>query len=99
MRFIVHAIDKPEALPRRMSAIEVQRAYLDRAPAAHGLKVLLSGPLTDDEGQTMIGAFFLLDAPDRNSVEAFFAGNPLNCADVWENRTVKAANIRQDKMT
>ncbi len=99
MRFVVHAIDKPDALPRRMSAIEAHRAYLDTAPAAHGLKVLLSGPLTDDKRQSMVGSFFLLDAPDRRSVEAFFAGDPLNCADVWDTRTVTAVNIRQNNMT
>lgn len=99
MRFVVHALDKPDALPRRVAVLAAHRAYLDTGPARHGVTVLLSGPLTSDDGETMIGSFFLLEAPDRNAVETMFAEDPLNAADVWERRNVTAVTIRQDTLS
>lgn len=99
MRFLVHALDKPDALQRRLAAIDAHRRYLDEAPARHGVTVLLSGPMTDDAGKTMIGSFFLLDAASRDAVEALFAEDPLASADVWAHRTVTAVKVRQDNMS
>ena len=99
MRFVVHALDKPDALPRRLAVIAAHRAHLDEAPARHSVRVLLSGPLTSDDGETMRGSFFLLEAPDRAAVNALFAEDPLSDADVWRERTVTAVAIRQDAMS
>lgn len=98
MQFIVHAIDKPDALPRRLAAIAAHRAFLDEAPARHGIRVLLSGPLVGDDGETMRGSFFLLDAPDRAAIEALFAEDPLGAADVWGERQVSAVILRQNTL-
>ena len=98
MRFVVHALDKPDALPRRMQVIEAHRHHLDVAPARHGVRILLSGPLTMDDGDTMCGSFFLLEAPSRAEVEALFAEDPLSAADVWQTRTVTAVTVRQNNM-
>jgi uncharacterized protein YciI len=43
---------------------------------------VLSGPLQTDDGDTMIGSFFLIDAPDRDTVTAFTAADPFS-AGVW----------------
>ena len=98
MHFVIHALDKPNALPRRMQAIAAHRTHLDEAPAHHGVTILLSGPLTSDDGGQMCGSFFLVDAPDRAAVEALFAQDPLSSADVWATRTVTAVTIRQNNM-
>ena len=98
MRFVIHALDKPDALPRRMQAIEAHRAHLDQAPAHHRVTILLSGPLTTDDRTQMCGSFFLVDAPDRDAIEALFAQDPLSSADVWATRTVTAVTIRQNNM-
>ena len=60
MQFVVHALDKPDALPRRMEAIEAHRAHLDEVPSRHGVKVLLSGPLAEDDGMAMKGSIFVV---------------------------------------
>jgi len=99
MHFVVHALDKPDALPRRMEVIKAHRTHLDTAPARHGVTVLLSGPLTTDDGAEMRGSFFLLDAPNRAAVEALFAEDPLGKADVWGDRTTTAVNIRQNNLS
>ena len=98
MHFVVHALDKPDALPRRLGALAAHRAYLDTAPAEHGVRVLLSGPLTSDDGEKMTGSFFLLDAPNREAIETMFEGDPIAKADVWETRTVTAFALRQNNM-
>ena len=99
MHFVVHALDKPDALNRRMQTIDAHRRHLAEAPSRHGVKVLLSGPLTDDDGATMRGSFFLLEADQRDAVEALFAEDPLQSADVWEQRSISAVTIRQNAMT
>lgn len=98
MHFIVHALDKPDALPRRLGALAAHRAYLDTAQVEHGVRVLLSGPLTSDNGKRMTGSFFLLDAPNRAAIEAMFADDPIDNAGVWETRTVTAFALRQNNM-
>ncbi|MEO0978941.1 MAG: YciI family protein [Pseudomonadota bacterium] len=99
MHFVVTAEDRPDALNRRMDTIARHRAYLGEAPARHGIKVLLSGPLTTDDGEAMRGSFFLLDAPDRAGIEALLAGDPLTAADVWETIEISAVHLRQNNMT
>ncbi|MEQ9260142.1 MAG: YciI family protein [Roseovarius sp.] len=83
---------------RRREAHPHHCAYLDEAPARHGIEVLLSGSLTSDSGQAMRGSFFLLDAPDRAAIEALFAADPLGAADDWQSRSVSAVTIRQNRM-
>ncbi|WP_298971845.1 YciI family protein [uncultured Roseobacter sp.] len=99
MHFVVHALDKPDALSRRHAVLAAHRTYLDQAPARHGVRVLLSGPLTSDDGARMIGSFFLLEAPDRKAIDAMFAADPMANADVWELRHLQAVTLRQNAMS
>jgi len=98
MHFVVHALDRPDALPRRQAVLAAHRTYLDTAPARHGVQVLMSGPLITDDGETMIGSFFLLDAESREAVEAMFAEDPMSQADVWAARDLHMVMIRQNAM-
>ncbi|WP_306145365.1 YciI family protein [Roseibium sp. MMSF_3412] len=98
MHFVVFAKDRPDALHQRLDVIDLHRAYLGEAPARQGVKVLLSGPLTEDDGETMCGSFFLLDAPDRTRIEQLFADDPLKAADVWETVEISAVHVRQNNM-
>ncbi|MBG6148525.1 uncharacterized protein YciI [Labrenzia sp. EL_142] len=99
MHFVVYAKDRPNALRQRLEVIGLHRSYLGEAPARHGIKVLLSGPLTQDDGETMHGSFFFLNAVDRASIEALFEGDPLKAADVWETVEISAVHVRQNNMT
>ncbi|MET1415446.1 YciI family protein [Roseibium sp. HPY-6] len=99
MQFVVYAIDVPDSLSRRLEVIDAHRRYLADAPVRHGISILLSGPLTQDDGETMCGSFFLLEAEDRKTVEKFFDGDPLKSANVWCRFEVSAVHIRQNNMT
>lgn len=98
MHFVVHAVDKPDGLRRRLAVIDAHRRYLDTAPARHGVEILLSGPLMDDARESMCGSFFLLTAPDRSAVEALFAEDPLQQAGVWKTRSINPVTIRQNNI-
>ncbi len=67
MLFAIHALDRPGALPERLARYEAHKAFLDEA-SAHGVRIVMSGPLTADDGATMIGSLFLVEAPDRGAV-------------------------------
>ena len=81
MHFIIHALDKSGALPTRLAHYEAHKAYLAKAT----LKTLISGPLVADDGETMIGSCFLVEAASKDEVLAFHSNDPFKAAGVWEH--------------
>jgi len=77
--FIVHCLDAADALSRRLEHYEAHKAYLSRA----SVRILVSGPLMSDDGETMIGSLFLIEADTKAAVEAFNAGDPFRRAGIW----------------
>lgn len=55
----------------------------------------MSGPLVADDGATMKGSMFLVEAPDRGYVERFHQADPFYKAGIWERVTVTAFLRRQ----
>ena len=96
MIFVIHARDKPEALAARMDVLAAHRAHLAEAPAQHGVQVLMSGPLTEDDGDRMKGSFLLLQAESRAQIEDLLATDPMASADVWDGYTLTRVQIRQN---
>lgn len=92
MLFVIQCLDKPGVAEIRHAHMAAHRDYTRAAP----IRILLSGPLTDDDGESVIGSFFLVDAPDRVEVEAFQQNDPLFAADIWESITVHAFSKRVD---
>lgn len=91
--FIIHCLDAPGALPRRLQHYEDHKAYL----ASASVRILVSGPLLSDDGQTMIGSFFLIDAPTKADVEAFNAADPFHRAGIWSEIRIHAFLKRVDR--
>ena len=79
MHYVVHCIDRPGAVPDRLHHYEAHKAYLATAPA----RILVSGPLLAEDGVTMVGSFFLIEADDRGRVEAFNRNDPFRTAGIW----------------
>ncbi|MBD3664162.1 YciI family protein [Sulfitobacter aestuariivivens] len=98
MHFVVHALDQPDALDRRLAVLDAHRRYLAEVNDRLEIKILLSGPLIEDGGDPMKGSFFLIDAPDRASVEALFESDPMAQADVWSDCHITALNLRVNNM-
>ncbi|WP_395173885.1 YciI family protein [Roseibium alexandrii] len=98
MQFVVYAIDKPDALRLRLEVLEAHRHFLGTEPEKYGVKILLSGPLTEDDGSTMRGSFFLLEADNREKIKDMFANDPLQAAGVWAEQQISTVTVRQNNM-
>lgn len=85
--FVIHGFDKADALPVRMQHYPEHRAYLDGAEK-FGVRIVMSGPLTADDGATPIGSLIIIEAPDRSTAEKFHRADPFYAANIWEKTTV-----------
>lgn len=94
MLFVIHALDKPGALPSRLAHYDAHKAFLGDT-SAFGMRIVMSGPLVADDGETMIGSLFLVEAEDRAAVEAFNRADPFHAAGIWERVTITAFLRRQ----
>lgn len=92
--FAIHALDHADALPTRLANYEAHKAFLaDTSP--FGLRIVMSGPLVADDGSTMIGSLFLVEANDRQAVEAFNRADPFHMAGLWRAVTITGFLRRQ----
>ena len=80
--FALHALDHPDALPLRLEHYAAHRAFIE-TEGEHGIAIVMSGPLQSDDGEVMIGSLFIIEAPDRETVEAFAQADPFSQAGVW----------------
>jgi uncharacterized protein YciI len=94
MLFIIHALDKPGALPTRLANYDAHKAFLSDT-SAHGVKIVMSGPQVADDGETMIGSLFLVEADSRDAVERFNRADPFHAAGIWDAVTITGFLRRQ----
>ena len=94
MLFAIHAVDRPGALPTRLANYDAHKAFLGDT-SRYGVTIVMSGPLVSDDGATMIGSLFLVDAPGRAEVEAFNRADPFAAAGIWEKVTITGFLRRQ----
>jgi uncharacterized protein YciI len=94
MLFAIHALDKPGALPIRLAHYDAHKSFLsDTSP--YGVKILMSGPLVADDGETMIGSLFIVEADSREAVERFNRADPFHAAGFWDRVTITGFLRRQ----
>ena len=94
MLFAIHALDRKGALDTRLANYDAHKAFLADT-SAFGVKIVMSGPLVSDDGTTMIGSLFLVEAPERAAVEGFNAADPFFKAGIWERVTITGFLRRQ----
>ena len=94
MLFVLHALDRQGALPKRLSNYDAHKAFLSDT-SIHGVTIVMSGPLTADDGETMIGSLFVIEAPDHATVERFNAADPFFAANIWDKVTISGFIRRQ----
>ena len=94
MLFVIHAVDKPDALDTRLLNYDDHKAFLSDT-SAFGVRIVMSGPLTADDGSTMIGSLFLVEAPDRAAVEHFNRADPFHHVGIWDRVTITGFVRRQ----
>jgi uncharacterized protein len=94
MLFAIHALDRAGALPTRLANYDAHKAFLSDT-SRFGVKIAMSGPLVSDDGESMIGSLFLIEAPSRSEVEAFNRADPFAAAGIWEKVTITGFLRRQ----
>jgi uncharacterized protein YciI len=90
--YAIHALDHAGALDRRLAHYEAHKAYLG-GPLP--VRIVVSGPLLAEDGETMIGSLFIVEAPDRAAVEAFHAADPFKAAGIWARVEITGFRMRQ----
>ena len=93
MQYVVHALDFPDALERRLA---VREAHLEgvRHMKAHG-PFHLGGALLDDEGR-MVGSMMLIEMEDDAAVQAWLRDEVYVTGRVWDKvevRPLRAAPV------
>lgn len=94
MLFAIHARDHAGALERRLANYDAHKTFLADT-SRFGVKIVMSGPLTADDGTTMIGSLFLVEAADRAAVEAFHLADPFFAAGIWDQVSITGFIRRQ----
>jgi uncharacterized protein YciI len=92
--FVIHALDRAGALPARLAAYEAHKAFLADT-TRHGVRIVMSGPLVAEDGETMIGSLFLVEADDRTAVAAFNRADPFHAAGIWDSVRITGFLRRQ----
>lgn len=92
MHYIIHCLDKPNSVEKRLEHYEAHKAYLSRAT----IKTVISGPLLADDEETMIGSCFLVEANSLQEVETFNQADPFYKADLWDRISIRPFNKRVD---
>ncbi len=92
--FVLTCIDKPGALPLRMSVREDHLAFV-RAKRA---MVKLGGPFLDAAGE-MAGSMLIIEAPDMAAAEAFAAEDPYGRATLFESVTIRPYRVTVGALT
>jgi uncharacterized protein len=83
MLFVIHAMDKKDAINTRAKHYKAHRQHLD-ASEKYGVGVITAGPFVADDDETPIGSLFIIEAKDRAAVKAFVESDPYHTNGVWE---------------
>lgn len=80
--YIVHCLDRKDALAKRKQHYEEHRAYVGTASAKR-ITMIMSGPLVHESNDSA-GSCYLMEAPDIATVTAFNAADPFSTNGVFE---------------
>lgn len=92
MHYVVHCLDHDGAVQKRLENYDAHKSYLASAP----VRTVISGPLLADDGETMIGSCFVLEADSKADVEAFNANDPFARIGLWKQVSIHPFNKRVD---
>jgi len=82
--FVFHLIDRPDSAELRQRVRPEHKVYL----AAMADRIAFAGPLTKDDGQTMLGSLLAIDFEDRAAAERWMADEPFTKAGLYETVSV-----------
>jgi uncharacterized protein YciI len=84
--YVFRLLDKPDSAARRQRVRPEHKAYL----GAVAERIAFAGPLTHDDGVTMIGSLLAIDFPSRDAAQTWLAGEPFTRAGLYASTEVHA---------
>jgi uncharacterized protein len=84
--YIFRLLDKPGQAALRQRVRPEHKAYL----AAVADRIAFAGPLTHDDGSTMIGSLLAVDFESRDAAHAWLANEPFTRAGLYAGVEVHA---------
>jgi uncharacterized protein len=84
--YVFTLIDKPQSTALRTAVRPEHKAYL----AAVADRIAFAGPLTHDDGVTMIGSLLAIDFPSRDAAHAWLENEPFTKAGLYASISIQA---------
>ena len=81
MLFAVRFYDRTDCANVRREYMPAHIAWLDE----HRQMVLVGGSLRKEKGENPVGGLWLVEAPDKNAVEALISSDPFTIQGLREN--------------
>lgn len=86
MVFVMRLLDKPGAAALRQRLRPEHKAYLAHIAG----RIAFAGPLTLDDGTTMIGSLLAIDFDHREAAQAWLADEPFTRAGLYASVEIHA---------
>ena len=86
MIYALRLLDKPDSAALRQRVRPEHKAYL----AAVAERIAFAGPLTHDDGVTMIGSLLDIDFDSRDAARAWLADEPFTRAGLYAGVEIQA---------
>ena len=84
MVYVFHLLDRPGAEPLRLRIRPEHKAYLAQVAD----RMAFAGPLTSEDGQTMIGSVFAIEFDNLDAAKRWQADEPFTKAGVYASSSV-----------
>lgn len=86
MIFVFWLMDRPGTAALRAEVRPAHRAYLSELSE----RMAFAGPLTSEDGQTVVGSLLAIDFSSLVDAEAWIAAEPFTMAGVYEKPVIHA---------
>jgi uncharacterized protein YciI len=88
MIFAILLMDRPGTTQLRVEVRPEHRAYL----AQQAERMAFAGPLTSEDGKTVVGSLLGMDFPSRTDVDTWLRDEPFTKAGVYEKPIIHVFN-------
>jgi uncharacterized protein len=86
MVYVFRLLDRPDAAALRQQVRPEHKAYLAQVAD----RIAFAGPLTHDDGVTMIGSLLAIDFDSRDAACSWLAGEPFTRAGLYAGSEMHA---------
>jgi uncharacterized protein YciI len=86
MVFVLRLLDKPGSNALRDQVRPAHKAYLGKVAE----RIAFAGPLTHDDGTTMIGSLLAIDFDSRDAAHTWLADEPFTRAGLYAGTEIHA---------